>query len=125
MIGDLHVELIFLYNKLSVRLLEYGETLNPSLGNFNSKLELTIKKLYFFLRSDINFEKNFEQLLKECKKNKISQSLLYLSKALYLNSSPTGKYSKQQKELIEVMMATLLKPLVSKLYHFRKLINAS
>jgi hypothetical protein len=30
MISDLHVELIFLYNKISVRLLEFGE--NSSLG---------------------------------------------------------------------------------------------
>ena len=87
MIADLHVELIFLYNKISVRLLEYGDIAS---NNYDIST---------------NFEKNFENLLKDCKKNKINRSLLYLAKALYLNSSP-GVFSKQstqeQKDLVEV-----------------------
>ena len=62
-----------------------------------------------YLDVNANFEKNFDQLLKECKKNKISHSLLYLSKALYFNGSSPGKYSKQQKELIEVFFFINLK----------------
>lgn len=90
LIADLHVELIFLYHKISVRLLEYREI--PSKAeNSNSK--------------ENTFEKEFDLLLKECKKNKISQSLLVLSKALNLcnfNSIDQTKLKIEQKSLVEV-----------------------
>lgn len=82
MISDLHVELIFLYDKISVRLLEFGDL-------SQNNLDL-----------NTNFEKNFQTLLKDAKRNKISQSLLYLSKALYLQSS-FSKNESEMKELIE------------------------
>ena len=85
LIADLHVELIFLYHKLSLRLLEFKD--------------LKAKK-------EVTFDAEFDNLLSECKKNKISQSLLLMSKALYLNSmnflSEANKVQDEQKSLIEV-----------------------
>lgn len=54
---------------------------------------------------DYNYEKEFEALLADCKKNKISQSLLLLSKALYLsnlNLNELTKVKSDQKALVEV-----------------------
>ena len=111
MICDLHVELIFLYNKISVRLLEFDDT--TTFGNYLfKKNKHKYIKIVRLLDATASFEKNFEQLLKECKKNKISQSLLYLSKALYFTGSQSDKYSKQQKELVEVRFLINFSPRV-------------
>jgi hypothetical protein len=52
-------------------------------------------------------EKEFENLLNDCKKNKISQALLLMNHALYLNgksssSNDPEKIEQEQKTLVEV-----------------------
>jgi len=79
--ADLHVELIFLYHKISMRLLEYKESSKPS--------------------KQASFEKEFEILLNDCRKNKISQALLLISKALYLTNSNISN-SEDPKVLVQV-----------------------
>lgn len=82
LIADIHVELIFLYHKISTRLIEYKET--------NKNKEST-------------FEKEFDNLLQDCKKNKISQALLLMSKALYLNNTnSSNKNPDEAKSLVQV-----------------------
>ena len=81
LMADLHVELIFLYHKISMRLLEYKESSKPS--------------------KQASFEKEFEILLNDCRKNKISQSLLLISKALYLTNSNISN-SEDPKFLVHV-----------------------
>ncbi|RNA15266.1 cilia- and flagella-associated 54, partial [Brachionus plicatilis] len=86
LIGDLHVELIFLYHKISVRLLQHRDF--PIKG----------EKLLALIDQD------FEVLFKECKKNKISQSLLFLSKALSLTHfhlTDQNKLKTEQRNLIQ------------------------
>lgn len=87
LISDLHIELIFLYHKISVRLLQHRD--NPVKG----------EKLISLIDED------FQILLKECRQNQISQSLLFLSKALSLTHfhlTDQNKLKKEQNNLIQV-----------------------
>ena len=61
MISDLHVELIFLYNKISVRLLEFGE--NSSLGNTMNEIYFCLYKVQLF-RCECKFRKKFRPAFK-------------------------------------------------------------
>lgn len=87
LISHLHIELIFLYHKISVRLLQHRD--NP----------LKEEKILSLIDED------FEILLKECRKNRIFQSLLFLSRALSLTHFhliDQNKLKKEQKNLIQV-----------------------
>lgn len=93
LISDLHVELIFLYHKISVRILQHRDF--PVKG----------EKLLVLIDQD------FEILLKECKKNKIAQSLLFLSKALSLSHfhlTDHNKLKTEQRNLIQVKIFQFL-----------------
>lgn len=59
---DLHTELLYVYQRLN---LKFAITPDSS--------------------KEVAFEKEFDIVLKECKKNKIAQSLLFLCRSLYLN----------------------------------------
>ena len=63
---DLHTELLYVYQRLNLKF---------SIIPDSSK--------------EVTFEKEFETVLKECKKNKIAQSLLFLCRASYLNQLDT------------------------------------
>jgi len=86
LIADLHVELIFLFHKISMRLLEYKETQSSSKPN----------------SKQTSFEKEFESLLSDCKKNKISQALLLMSKALYITTNSNILNTDDPKILAQV-----------------------
>jgi hypothetical protein len=50
-------------------------------------------------------DKDFETLLNNCKKNKVSQSLLYLARALtYIHTGDSSKIQSEKKALIEVFI---------------------
>jgi hypothetical protein len=94
LIADLHVELIFLYYKISLRLLDYIENVKHGAHNKENAVE-----------------KEFENLLDECKNSKICQALLYMGKVLYLNGSPNSKdqnekAKQEQLALAEVILTT-------------------
>lgn len=62
-----------------------------------------------------NVDKEFDGMVKECKRNKISESLLLLNKALYLqntiastaNASKTSELKNEQKSIVEVIILKL------------------
>ncbi len=115
--SDLHVELIFLYHKVSVRLLDKKQTSKQSneTGNENGNEILNFIFIFYFkskILETLNLEiilgsysdNNFEALLRNCKRNKVSQSLLYLAKSLSLvNSIDSKKISSEKKNFIEVI----------------------
>lgn len=51
-----------------------------------------------------NVDKELDNMIKECKRNKISESLLLLNKALYLQSVKTVEVKTEQKSLVEVII---------------------
>lgn len=52
-----------------------------------------------------NVDKELDNMIKECKRNKISESLLLLNKALYLQSVKTAEAKTEQKSLVEVIFS--------------------
>jgi hypothetical protein len=89
LIADLHVELIFLYYKVSLRMLDFTEA---PVGALKQN----------------PVEKEFEALLGECRNSKICQALLLMGKVLYLNAAAVGggkdsdKVKQEQKALTDV-----------------------
>ncbi len=81
LIADLHVELIFLNYKISLRLLDYIDSVKHVAHSKENAVD-----------------KEFENLLGECKNSKIWQALLFMGKVLYLNSSASGKDSEKVKQ---------------------------
>ncbi|CAF0930684.1 unnamed protein product [Brachionus calyciflorus] len=112
LMADLHVELIFLYHKISVRLIQNKESHNTR----GMSIEKQIASI----------DQEFDQLLKECKKNKISQSLLFLAKALSLSHFHTTDQTKlklEQKNLILKAHDRLLKAESEDEILFKKHVN--
>lgn len=85
-IADLHVELIYLYHKIGLRLLDF---LPPD--------KRPIPKGYVK-----NVDRECENMVNECKRNKIAESLLLLNKALHLHNSKSNNQG-DQKSLVEVI----------------------
>jgi hypothetical protein len=96
LIADLHVELIYLFHKISIRLLDIRDS-----------RQLTSDK-----DVSANFEKDYQALMADCKKNKISQALLMLAKASFLSSRvflDPPRIQADQKTLVEKAYEKLLK----------------
>ncbi len=70
LVADLHVELIYLHHKICLRVL--------ALNRDNNLLNIKTKQ------ADKQFEKDFQILLNNCRRNGVSVSLLLLAKASYL-----------------------------------------
>jgi len=96
LVADLHVELIYLHHKISMRVL--GITRDTNLLDKPKQ-------------ADKQFDKDFQALLNNCRRNRVSISLLLLAKASYL-----AKQSEQQSSSQEC------KALVARAYH--KLVQA-
>lgn len=93
LIGDLHVELFFLYYKISLRLLDYLDHVKQS-------------------NKQNAVEKEFEKLLSECRNSRVCQALLFMAKVLYLANSDSkyvDKTKQEQKSLAEKAYKKLLK----------------
>lgn len=99
-----------IFNNHNQQAFEYkGETKNISsdIIDYNTELLYTYQRLSLKLAigpelEPVDIEKEFEKVLKDCRKNKISQSLLYLCKALYLiQADPDRKSSDLVRKTIE------------------------
>ena len=95
---------------------EAKQTNNRDIIDYNTELLYTYLRLSLKLAitpkadtEQVDFEKEFETLLKDCRKNKTTQSLLYLCKAFYLiQSDPDNKSSDRVRQSIKIALDRVL-----------------
>ena len=86
LIADLHVEMIYLFHKISMRLL--GLDRENNLQTMKPK------------QADKEFDREFELLFKSCRRNKVSISLLLLSKASFLYQQDGSAHAESARDLL-------------------------
>ncbi|CAC5396096.1 unnamed protein product [Mytilus coruscus] len=98
-IKDLHLELILMYHRVSIKLTSLAP--EPAPKNNQPFKRRTCSKMEYGEDGEMlsSYVENYEELLTRCNKNQLSKSLLLMQRSLLL-SDGVG-YSKEQKKLLE------------------------
>ncbi|VDH93978.1 Hypothetical predicted protein, partial [Mytilus galloprovincialis] len=104
-IKDLHLELILMYHRVSIKLTSLAP--EPAPKSNQPFKRRTCSKMEYGENGEMmsSYVENYEELLTRCNRNQLSKSLLLMQRSLLL-SDGVG-YTKEQKKLLQVNILTL------------------